>query len=131
MMRGWHRNVRTIIGDGDPVIRRVAQWIGLATCAVPRWCCHKLNGRPYLSSEGGMMLNRLEVGTGAPARGSIEKCEELSQNRIGTPYLIGGGGGGGGRDEGREPFPGVGERSRIFEGCSESMISSSEAESPV
>ena len=83
MMRGWHRDVRTIVGDGDPVIRRVAQWIGFATHAVPRRCCHNLNGRrrrpavgllrSYLSSEGGRMLSRLKVGTGAPAWGSEER----------------------------------------------------------
>jgi len=80
MMRGRHRNVRIIVGDGDPVVWRVAQRVGLATYAVPqRRCCHKLNRwwwwrrRPYGSSEGGRMLSRLKVGTGAPAWRSEDK----------------------------------------------------------
>jgi hypothetical protein len=69
--------------------------------------------------------------------GGLRKVEMGHYKRELMPYLIGGGGAGGGclaaggRDEGREPVPGVGERSRIFEGCSGSITSSPESDSSV
>jgi len=54
--------------------------------------------------------------------GGLEKIKNYREIKNIVPYLIGGGGGGGGclaaggRDEGREPAPGVGERSRMLEG---------------
>ena len=90
------------------------------------------------SDQRGWAGGRLKVGMGAPTRGSREfEVRLVITKQDVIPYLMGGGGGGGGclaaggRDEGREPVPGVGERSRMFEGCSGSKTSSSDSDSSV
>ena len=149
---GWrYCDVRFIVSDGNPIVRGVTQRIRFAACTIPRrrrclnvdwWWWRRADVRWLLrfngSGQRGRTGGRLKVGMGAPTRGSreVEMRLVITKQDV-ISYLMGGGGGGGGclaaggRDEGREPVPGVGERSRIFEGCSGSKTSSSEPDSSV